>query len=138
MATVDTSDSRFVKAVAIADNAGQWLKCRTHDGKKAYGIRSQRDASHIYFVTRTSCDCTDAQRHPEKVCKHRLAVLIHVARVAGGSKPMPATDVLDGLAVLVADKNPTLKMVRHPDGSLTWESETAADRYDEIFKRFED
>src|SRR5437588_11996552 len=51
MTMIDTADTRFPKAVAIADQAGQWLKCRTADGHKAYGIRSSRDPSHVYFVT---------------------------------------------------------------------------------------
>ena len=33
---IDTRDSRFAKAVALADTAGQWLKCRAADGGKAY------------------------------------------------------------------------------------------------------
>jgi hypothetical protein len=47
MTMIDTADSRFAKAVAIADQAGQWLKCRTHEGKKRTG--SARVA------TRTTC-----------------------------------------------------------------------------------
>jgi hypothetical protein len=72
------SDPRGAKAVAIATDAGQWLKCRTRNGRKAYGIRSIRDASHVYFVTRTHCTCPDAIRH---TCKHQLAVQLHCALV---------------------------------------------------------
>src|SRR5579871_2773731 len=70
---------RGPKAVAIATNAGQWLKCRTRDGRKAYGIRSSRDANVVYFTTRTSCTCYDSRRHD---CKHMLAVQLHCALVA--------------------------------------------------------
>jgi hypothetical protein len=131
MTTIDTADSRFAKAVVLADQAGQWLKCRTAAGRKAYGIRSSRDPNHVYFVTPTSCDCFDAQHH---VCKHSVAVQIHCARVAG--KPMPASDVVDGLADMVSQQRPTLTMVRHPDGEISWERSkpTAAD-YDRIFGR---
>lgn len=52
---ISSNDPRGAKAVALATDAGQWLKCRTRDGRKAYGIRSSRDADHVYFVTRTSC-----------------------------------------------------------------------------------
>jgi len=47
MTTIDCDNSRFAKAVHLADQAGQWLKCRTHEGRKAYGIRSSRDANHV-------------------------------------------------------------------------------------------
>jgi len=145
MTMIDTADSRFAKAVAIADQAGQWLKCRTHEGRKAYGIRSSRDPNHVYFVTQTSCDCYAAQRH---ICKHIAAVLIHIARVAG--KPMPASDTIDGLEQMVAERQgPVLDMIREPDGSIRWERSHShstpdaatialAAKYDAIFSRFED
>ena len=134
MTMIDTADSRFTKAVALADQAGRWLKCHTHEGKKAYGIRSSRDANHVYFVTRDTCDCEDTRRHPSLVCKHRIAVQIHVARVTG--KPMPASDLVDGLTDMAAAKNPTLTMVRHADGEISWVRERElSERYGEIFGR---
>ena len=69
-----TTDPRGAKAVAIAADARQWLKCKTFDGRKAYGIRSSRDGNQIYFVTRRDCTCYDARRHD---CKHILAVRLH-------------------------------------------------------------
>jgi hypothetical protein len=75
---VNSTDPRGPKAVAIATDAGQWLKCRTRDGRKAYGIRSS-DGSHYYLVTRDSCTCYDARRHD---CKHILAVRLHCEFVA--------------------------------------------------------
>jgi hypothetical protein len=75
-------DPRGAKAVAIATDAGQWLKCRTADGRKAYGIRSSRNANHVYFVTRTSCSCPDFARGRGRDCKHRIAVDLHCALVA--------------------------------------------------------
>ena len=139
MTTIDTSDSRFPKAIAIADQAGQWLKCRNADGRKAYGVPSQRTSGRYYLVTQTSCTCEDAQRHPGHLCKHALAVQIHCARVAG--KPMPASDAIDGLERMVADRHSVLTMVRHDDGEISWERRQAvaanAQRYDQIFKRFE-
>jgi hypothetical protein len=76
---MNSNDPRGPKAVAIATDAGQWLKCKTRDGRKAYGIRSSRNANEVYFVTRISCTCYDARRHD---CKHMLAVQLHVALVA--------------------------------------------------------
>ena len=148
MMMIDTSDSRFPKAVAIADLAGQWLKCRNSEGRKAYGVPSQRTAGRYYLTTQTTCTCEDAKRHPATICKHSLAVQIHCARVAG--KPMPASDVVDGLAQMVVDRNPVLDMVRHPDGEISWTRHEHADgsvthlpdhaalaqRYTDIFARF--
>jgi hypothetical protein len=67
---IPSTDPRGAKAVAIATDASQWLKCRDRAGRKFYGIRSSRDATHVYFVTRHSCTCYDARRHE---CKHMLA-----------------------------------------------------------------
>jgi len=81
MATVLVSehDPRGAKAVAIATNASQWLKCRSRDGRKAYGVPSSKDSNRYYLVTRSSCDCYDARSHE---CKHQLAVQLHCALVA--------------------------------------------------------
>ena len=82
--TLPSTDPRGPKAVAIATDAGQWLRCRTRDGHKVYGIRSSRDANHVYFVTRTSCTCYDGQR---RECKHQLAVQLHCELVAEQRRP---------------------------------------------------
>jgi hypothetical protein len=153
MTMIDTADSRFAKAVAIADQAGQWLKCRTADGRKAYGVPSQRTPGLYYLTTQSSCTCEDAKCHASPICKHALAVRIHCARAAG--TPMPESDVVDGLAQMVTDRHgPVLDMVREADGSIRWERHdhgdghvtylprhtrppaTAAD-YDRIFSKFE-
>ena len=75
--TINSDDPRSIKAVEIAADAGQWLKCRTSDGRKAFGIRSSRDENHVYLATLISCTCPDAQRHQGLVCKHQLAVRLH-------------------------------------------------------------
>jgi SWIM zinc finger len=105
MTMIDTGDSRFPKAVQIADQAGQWLKCRTPDGRKAYGVRSQRTPGRYYLVTQTSCTCQDASRHAASICKHALAVQIHCARV-GRARPMPASDTIAGLSEMAAQRKP--------------------------------
>jgi len=77
---VPETDPRGTKAVAIATDAGQWLKCKTRDGRKAYGIQSSLGDGCYYLVTRTTCTCYDArERHHE--CKHMLAVRLHCALV---------------------------------------------------------
>jgi len=89
MITLPETDPRGAKAVAIATDAGQWLKCYLKDGRKAYGIRSSRDSDEVYFVTRTSCTCYDGQR---RTCKHMLAVQLHCELVAE-SAPAPKADL---------------------------------------------
>jgi len=79
MITLPATDPRGAKAVQIATDAGQWMKVYGRDGRKAYGIRSSRDANVVYFTTRTDCTCFDAERHE---CKHMLAVRLHCALVA--------------------------------------------------------
>jgi hypothetical protein len=90
---IDLSDPRGPKAVAIATDSGQWLKVRTRDGRKAYGIRSSRNANHVYFVTRTSCTCYDARRHD---CKHQIAVNLwcdlRAEQDAAGERKLSASD----------------------------------------------
>ena len=80
--TISSDDPRSIKAVEIAAGAGQWLKCRTTDGMKAYGIVSSCQPGRFYLVTAEYCDCPDAQRHAAP-CKHQLAVKLHVALVRG-------------------------------------------------------
>ena len=77
--TISSTDPRSLKAIEIAAGAGQWLKCRGQDGRKAYGVPSQSAAGHYYLTTQTSCTCPDAQRHEGLACKHQLAVRLHVA-----------------------------------------------------------
>ena len=89
MVMISETDPRGPKAVAIATDAGQWLKCHLKDGRKAYGIRSSRDSDEVYFVTRTSCTCYDGQR---RTCKHMLAVQLHCELVAE-QVPAPKADL---------------------------------------------
>jgi hypothetical protein len=74
---ISSQDPRSVRAIEVAAGAGQWLKCRTADGRKAYGVPSQRQANVYYLVSQTSCTCVDAQRHPSLACKHCLAARLH-------------------------------------------------------------
>src|SRR5215472_4656234 len=76
---VSESDPRGPKALALAADAGQWLRCRDHAGRKAYGIRSSRGGCY-YLVTRSSCTCRGFEFDHD--CKHRLAVELHCRLVA--------------------------------------------------------
>jgi hypothetical protein len=39
--TISADGPRAIKALEIAAGASQWLKCRTDNGRKAYGVPSQ-------------------------------------------------------------------------------------------------
>jgi hypothetical protein len=84
------TDPRGAKAVVIATDAGQWLRCRDRFGRKAYGVPSQRKAGHYYLTTRHFCTCYDAEHG--HTCKHQLAVRLHCDLVAEQSAPK-AVDV---------------------------------------------
>lgn len=74
-------DPRGAKAVALATDAGQWLKCRTRDGRKAYGVPSS-EPNRYYLTTRTNCTCPAYEYGYGKECKHILAVQLHCDLVA--------------------------------------------------------
>jgi len=78
--TISSQDPRSIKAVEIAADAGQWLKCRIRDGRKLYGVRSQSKPDVCYLADCQSCTCIDFQRH-QQACKHVLAVRLHVELV---------------------------------------------------------
>ena len=93
--TVSTSDPRSVKALAILADSGQWLKLRTRDGRKFYGVRSQSSPETVYSVDCHGCDCPDRVGRLERSgssepCKHQLAVMLHCARVNGRKAQLEA------------------------------------------------
>ena len=104
------TDPRGPKAVEIATDAGQWLKVRTNDGRKAYGIRSSADSNQVYFVTRTSCTCYDGQR---RTCKHLLAVQLHCELVAEQKQAADAAkyDAIFGERPLTREAHPELARI---------------------------
>ena len=87
--TIDAKDSRSIKAIQLAGDAGQWIKCvDTSTGATFYGVPSQRTPGRYYRVTLTSCDCEDFLRHglselrigmagEHGLCKHVRAVRLH-------------------------------------------------------------
>jgi hypothetical protein len=74
----DLADARVQRAIPIAADAGQWLRCTRRDGLQLYGIPSQKRGLH-YFTTRDFCSCPDQKFHPEADCKHMRAVQIFEA-----------------------------------------------------------
>jgi hypothetical protein len=117
--TISAEDPRTIKAIQIAAGAGQWLKCHTTGGAKAYGVPSQGQSGRYYLVTLTSCTCLDAQRHPAEACKHQLAVRLHCELLKAEQQVRPTTR-----------RHGHLRLLPMPVVAL-------AAKYDEIFKRFE-
>src|SRR5258708_28796074 len=121
--TISSDDPRSIKAIEIAAGAGQWLRCQTADGQKAFGVSSQCQAGRYYLVTCSNCDCTDFRRNglsglrlghagEHRPCKHILAVRLHCELAK---------------AQLAQPKRRRLTVV----------PPITAARYDEIFKRFD-
>jgi predicted nucleic acid-binding Zn finger protein len=75
MVLITDTDPRGPKAVALATDAGQWLKCRARDGRKAYGVPSS-EPGRYYLTTRQHCTCPDFSKRALP-CKHILAVQLH-------------------------------------------------------------
>ncbi|MBI4494159.1 MAG: SWIM zinc finger family protein [Chloroflexi bacterium] len=84
---VDTTDPRSLKALAILETAHGWLKCRTKDGGKRFGIPSQSEANKYHLVDCQSCTCQDFTRRG-LACKHILACRLYCAR-AKAQQPRP-------------------------------------------------
>lgn len=83
--TISADDPRTIRALEIAAQADQWLRCRNTDDQEAFGVPSQSESGRYYLVTRSSCDCPDFrngtlaatpldQSGEPRACKHMLAV----------------------------------------------------------------
>jgi hypothetical protein len=97
--TISSDDPRSIRAIEIAAGAGQWLKCRIADGKKAYGVPSQRVVGRYYLADCQACTCEDFKRHglnadrlglygEHGLCKHILAVRL-VVELAKAQQAQP-------------------------------------------------
>jgi predicted nucleic acid-binding Zn finger protein len=76
--TIDLADPRTQRAIEIAADAGQWLRCTRRDGQRLFGIPSQRRDVH-YLASGEFCSCPDQKYQPTRQCKHMLAIRIHQA-----------------------------------------------------------
>jgi hypothetical protein len=85
---ISAEDPRSIKALEIAAGAGQWIKCRTRNGQKAYAVPSQSKPGVYHLVDASECDCQDFRRNGlngarigqtggHQHCKHILAVRLH-------------------------------------------------------------
>jgi hypothetical protein len=86
--TISADDPRSIKAIEIAGGAARWLKCKTADGQKAYGIQPV-PAQPLLSGHQPELRCPDFKRHGltagrvgvtglHTACKHVLAVRLHV------------------------------------------------------------
>jgi hypothetical protein len=130
--TISSDDPRSIKAIEIAAGAGQWLKCHTADGQKAFGVPSQcrGTAGRYYLVDGQTCTCEDFKRSglsPERrglagyhgPCKHILAVRLHCELVKASRQQTSSRA-----------RRAHLELLPSPVATL-------AARYDDIFSRFE-
>jgi hypothetical protein len=98
--TFSADDPRTIRALELAAEAGQWLRCRDRDGQVLYGVPSQAIRGRYYLVTGSTCDCPDFRRNglsPVRVgrsgvhreCKHILAVRLHDELVEAARHAQP-------------------------------------------------
>src|SRR5262252_8287582 len=80
------TDPRAAKAVSLASDAGQWIRCRDRrSGAKSYAIRSSHGDVH-YLVTRSSCTCKAFEYGRGRDCYHVLSVQLHCERVEDSNR----------------------------------------------------
>jgi hypothetical protein len=76
--TIDTTDTRTMRALAALPSSGQWLKVRDQSGRAlAYGVPSASQLGRYHFANSTECTCEDHKRGHH--CWHSRAVAMHVA-----------------------------------------------------------
>lgn len=83
---ITQNDPRGPKAVALATDAGQWLRCRDTYGRKIYGVPSS-EPGRYYLTGRSFCTCPARMHRPGEDCKHMLAVQLHCEYVAERKAP---------------------------------------------------
>ena len=108
-------DPRTERAIEIATNAGQFVRCRTHHGEVLWGVPSQSREHVRYLVTENSCDCEDFRRNGLRHrrigfhgshfhCKHVRALRI----------------LLSAWNAQQTDHDDELVLEQLPNGEFTW------------------
>ena len=108
-------DPRTEKALEIASDAGQFVRCRTNDGELVWGVPSQTREHVRYLVTESSCECEDFRRNglrPGRIgfygshfrCKHLLAVRL----------------LLSAWEAQHTDHDDELVLTQLPNGEFAW------------------
>jgi len=89
--TIDPTDPRSVRALAVFATADRWVKGhRKADGRAFFAIPGSAGA--IYYADTRDCTCPDRQQRRVEACKHVLAVRLwklkhDVAQKAAGAQP---------------------------------------------------
>lgn len=94
--TVDTTDRRDGKALALFARCSEWHQGRTKDGRSFFAIPGSEHG--LFHMTDTrDCSCADRQRS-RNVCKHMRAVRFWMAAYQTGAvapKPRPDATIED-------------------------------------------
>ena len=96
--TIDSTDKRSVRALAVFATADRWVKGhRKSDNRPFFAIPGS--AGRIYYADTRDCTCPDCQQRRVEACKHVLAVRLwklkhDVAQKAAGSQPAAPADDL--------------------------------------------
>ena len=94
--TVDTTDRRDGKALALFARCAEWQQGRTKDGRSFFAIPgSERGLLHM--TDTRDCSCADRQRS-RNLCKHMRAVRLWMVAYQTGAvapKPRPAATLED-------------------------------------------
>jgi predicted nucleic acid-binding Zn finger protein len=109
------TDPRTTKALEIASDAGQFVRCRTADGELVWGVPSQSRDLVRYLVTETTCECEDFRRNGLRrgrigfhgshfACKHVRALKILIS--AWNAQQTP--------------EDPDLVLEQLPSGEFAW------------------
>jgi hypothetical protein len=84
-----TPNPRADRARFVAAGANGWLKVRSKDGRKFYGVPSQSQPGRYFLTDTRTCDCPSYRWTGD--CKHRQAVVLWVARVRAQQARQEAT-----------------------------------------------
>ena len=102
--TVDTTDRRDGKALALFARCAEWQQGRTKDGRSFFAIPgSERGLLHM--TDTRDCSCADRQRS-RNVCKHIRAVRLWMAAYQTGAvapKPRSIATAEDSRIALTPD-----------------------------------
>lgn len=77
--TATSINRRPAKAALLVGTAESWLKCRTPEGAKFYGVPSAAHPGQYHLTNQLVCSCPDFQTRGGP-CYHVLAVRLHCAR----------------------------------------------------------
>jgi len=108
-------DPRTEKALEIASDAGQFVRCRGHNGEVLWGVPSQSREHVRYLVTEDVCDCEDFRRNGLRrgrigfygshfTCKHVRALRILLSAWRAQQTP----------------EDPELVLEQLPNGEFAW------------------